>query len=178
MTTNGVGTTLFSFSGTNGSNPMTRLLLGKDGGLYGNTVGGGLGGHSTIFRLTTNGLLTTLAGGFGVQGTDRGPPPLMQADDGNIYGTGMVMGGTGYSSVIWRLVPPPVIADETLSNGRLTLTWDSFTNGRYQVACQTTIADTNWTALGSTITATGAVGTYSYYPSNALRCFYRITLLP
>src|ERR1017187_8033957 len=110
-----------------------------------------------ICRLTTTGQLTPLAGGLGVQGIDRGPPPLMQADDGNLYGTSLVFGGNGNSSVIWRLVQPPVIADETLSNGRLTLTWASFTNGRYQVACQTTLADTNWTALGLTITATGAV---------------------
>lgn len=95
---------------TNGSGPMARLVLAKDGALYGTTTEEGPSGSGTIFRLTTNGLLTTLASGFGLDSLDSSIPPLMQADDGNLYGTGLVGGIYAWSSVIWRLVPPPVIA--------------------------------------------------------------------
>ena len=178
MTTNGVKTTLCSFSGTNGSNPLTRLLLAKDGAFYGMTAQGGPSGDGTIFRVTTNGLLTTLAGGFGFYSANSSIPPLMQADDGNLYGTGIVPTSGSYLSVIWRLVPPPNIAGQTLSNGRLTLTWTSFTNGGYQVACKGAINETNWTALGSTITATGGEAAFSYFPGSTAQRFYRVTLLP
>jgi uncharacterized repeat protein (TIGR03803 family) len=180
MTTNGVMATLFSFSGTNGSNPQTRLVLGKDGAFYGTTAEAGPSGNGTVFRLTTNGLLTTLAGGF-ISHSDfigNAAPPLMQADDGNFYGTGLVGRSGAYSSVILRVVPPPVITGQIITNGRLTLTWTSFTNGSYQVFCKSAANDTNWTTLGSTITATGSKATYSYYPGSAQRCFYRVTLLP
>lgn len=178
MTTNGARTTLFAFSGTNGSNPLTRLLLAKDGAFYGMTAQGGPSGEGTVFRVTTNGLLTTLAGGFGFYSANSSIPPLMQADDGNLYGTGIVPATGSYSSVIWRLVPPPVITGETLSNGRLTLTWTSFTNGSYQVACKGAIDETNWTTLGSTVTATGGEAAFSYFPGSTSQHFYRVTLLP
>jgi len=179
MTTNGVRTTLFSFSGTNGSNPMTRLLLASDGALYSTTAGGGPNRRTTIFRLTTSGVLTTLAAGFGADVANASAPGLMQADDGNFYGTGIVsVGGYSYSSAIWRLVPPPVITGETLSNGRLTLTWTSFSNGSYQVASKGALDDTNWTVLGSSITATGGTATFSYFPGSTPQRFHRVTLLP
>jgi uncharacterized repeat protein (TIGR03803 family) len=51
ITTNGVLTTLASFSGTNGANPQASLTLGTDGDYYGTTYSGGAGGGGVIYRL-------------------------------------------------------------------------------------------------------------------------------
>ena len=58
--------TLCSFNGTNGANP-NALTLGNDGNFYGTTWIGGsrtnlpyLNGVGTVFKVTTNGTLTTL----------------------------------------------------------------------------------------------------------------------
>jgi uncharacterized repeat protein (TIGR03803 family) len=71
MTTDGVLTPVVAFTGTNGSNPMTRLLAVQDGCLYGITTQGGPNNAGTIFRVTTNGVLTTLATGLNCR--FRGP---------------------------------------------------------------------------------------------------------
>src|ERR1035438_6915317 len=50
--------TLYSFNGTNGAYPQAAVTLGNDGELYGTTLGSSLSG--AVFRVTTNGTLTTL----------------------------------------------------------------------------------------------------------------------
>lgn len=68
ITTAGALTTLFSFNGTNGQGPLGGLTRGNDGNFYGVTAFGGdefidpiiHSGKGTIFRITTNGDLTTL----------------------------------------------------------------------------------------------------------------------
>jgi uncharacterized repeat protein (TIGR03803 family) len=92
LTTNGALTTLTSFSLTNGAYPQARLTSGNDGNLYGTTLQGGITnftyskGMGTIFRVTTNGTLTTLAAFSGTNGME----PLAEltlGNDGNFYGT-------------------------------------------------------------------------------------------
>lgn len=96
----GTLTTLFSFSGTNGSGPVGPLALGTDGDFYGTTSEGGTGncsffgmvGCGTIFKITPGGTLTTL---FNLN-HDSGifPTALVQGTDGSLYGaTGS--GGSG-----------------------------------------------------------------------------------
>ncbi len=90
MTTNGEFSTVVSFNRTNGANPQCGLILGNDGAFYGSTIGGGGtsgDGDGTIFRLTPNGQLTTL---HTFDYTVAGSCPsgnLLQASDGNFYGT-------------------------------------------------------------------------------------------
>lgn len=178
MTTNGVLTGLIGFAGTNGSNPMTRLLLAKDGAFYGLTTDGGPGGGGTIFRVTTNGVLSTLAGGFGAYAVYLGPPSLTQGSDGNLYGTGLTGGASALSALVFRLVPPPLITSATWSSGALTLTWNSFTNGVYRLAYASDVNATSWTTQASTITATGNTTSASDYPGTAAQRFYKVMLLP
>src|SRR3989442_612612 len=67
VTINGTLTTLYSFSGgSDGAHPHAALTLGIDGTFYGTTYDGGITnttfaqGMGTIFRVTSNGILTTL----------------------------------------------------------------------------------------------------------------------
>jgi uncharacterized repeat protein (TIGR03803 family) len=51
ITTNGVFTTLCSFSGADGANPLCGLVQGGDGNLYGTAWQGGVDGGGLVFRL-------------------------------------------------------------------------------------------------------------------------------
>jgi len=94
MTPAGALTTLFTFSNTNGANPIGGLLLGKDGFFYGTTGFGGTNlGFGTVFKITTNGDLTTL---YNFQGNDGEEPSfrLIFGNDGRLYGTASFGGST------------------------------------------------------------------------------------
>ncbi len=85
-------TTLVSFDGTNGANPWAPVIEGADGNFYGTTFCGGTqqGGCGTVFRVTPSGTLTTLYEFCSQsQCADGAEPaaPLVQASDGNFYGT-------------------------------------------------------------------------------------------
>jgi uncharacterized repeat protein (TIGR03803 family) len=93
ITPGGALTTLYNFcsqSGcADGAGPGP-LIQGADGNLYGITEVGGTGpcsqGCGTIFKITTNGTLSTL---HSFHLADGGSPEggLVQASDGNFYGT-------------------------------------------------------------------------------------------
>jgi uncharacterized repeat protein (TIGR03803 family) len=91
----GTVTSLFSFDSANGAGPEAGLVLGKDGNFYGSATFGGPSnpGFGTLFKITTNGDLTTL---FSFHFTDGSEPAtrLIQADDGTLYGTTLVGGST------------------------------------------------------------------------------------
>jgi uncharacterized repeat protein (TIGR03803 family) len=94
VTTNGVLTTLVSFSVANGVHPLGALTLGADGNFYGTASGGGSGDLGTVFRVTTNGVLTPLVAFNGTNG-DEPYAGLTLGNDGNFYGT-TYFGGNGY----------------------------------------------------------------------------------
>ncbi len=85
---NGNLTTLYSFTGgDDGLNPLSGLTQASDGHLYGTTFGGGTYSSGTIYWVDLSGNLTTLYSFTG--GTDGDGPdaPLIQANDGDFYGT-------------------------------------------------------------------------------------------
>lgn len=86
VTTNGVLTTLASFSGPNGATPKDGLVMGDDGNFYGTTASGGANNAGTIFRLTPAGALTTL---ISFNNTNGANPigGLVFGKDGFLYGT-------------------------------------------------------------------------------------------
>jgi uncharacterized repeat protein (TIGR03803 family) len=102
MTPSGMLTTLHIFAGypTDGDEPLGGLVPAADGSFYGTTYFGGTsntcsyGSHvgcGTIFKITQSGTLTTL---HSFDTTDGSGPKsaLVQATDGNLYGT-TVYGG-------------------------------------------------------------------------------------
>jgi len=103
LTTNGVLSSVLSFSdAATGSGP-TGWVRGRDGNFYGTTVGGGAFSKGTVFRLTTGGELTLMALFDGTNGD--APRTLMEASDGYFYGTtayggvAATNGASGYGTV-------------------------------------------------------------------------------
>ena len=103
--------TLHGFTGgTDGITPRAALVQATDGNFYGTTPYGGIcqpptqhcGG--TVFRMTPDGALTILHTFTGE--ADGGVPsaPLLQATDGNLYGTTSIGGdGACYCGTIFRM---------------------------------------------------------------------------
>lgn len=115
VTSAGVLTTLldFTFAGASnrGRNPQADLVLGSDGLLYGSTQRGGIGDIGTIFKVTTAGVLTTLAEFTGDIGSTKGGNPygrLEQAADTNFYGTTST-GGTNAAGTIFKVTSAGVL---------------------------------------------------------------------
>ncbi len=102
MTTNGVLTMLADFDGTNGNGslPQPTLILGSDSNFYGTCYHGGNEDNGTVFRLTTNGLMTVLVDFNGMKGSS--PNGLVLGPDGNFYGT-TAWGGSSNLGTVFRL---------------------------------------------------------------------------
>ncbi len=84
----GALTTLHLFTGGNdGGQPFPGLAQGSDGYFYGTTECGGTMDMGTVFKISTNGALTTLHlfGGGDIDGAYPGAA-LVQGSDGNFYG--------------------------------------------------------------------------------------------
>jgi uncharacterized repeat protein (TIGR03803 family) len=104
-------TTLLSFDGTNGSNPSDVLVQGFDGNFYGTTPGGGAQSSGTIYKITPEGVITTLHNFCSETKCVDGSSPqagLLLATDGNFYGT-TSEGGTTSNGTIFRITPSGVL---------------------------------------------------------------------
>ncbi len=114
ITPAGTLTTLYSFCAqancSDGSLPQEALIQASDGNFYGTTSSGGnqggcwTGECGTVFKVTPRGALTTLYAFCATSNCSDGVNPggpLVQATDGNLYGTtsfgGAYGGGTAYS---------------------------------------------------------------------------------
>ncbi len=88
ISTTGALTTLYSFTGANdGGSPTARLVQGSDGYFYGTAEYGGTNGYGTVFKMSTNGALTSL---YSFPDSNNGVNPvagLVQGSDGYFYGT-------------------------------------------------------------------------------------------
>jgi uncharacterized repeat protein (TIGR03803 family) len=99
MTPQGTLTTLHSFNSTDGSSPEAALIQDTDGNFYGTTYNGGTEGYGTAFKMTPGGTLTLLhvfsdqtEGSAIVSG-------LVQASDGDFYGSTTRGGPNSYGAV-------------------------------------------------------------------------------
>src|ERR1035441_5091558 len=121
ITPGGTLTTLYSFcsrSGcTDGAYPPAGLVQAANGDLYGTTYGGGAnGGYGTVFKITPGGTLTTLHSFNYTEG--EGPNAgLVQAADGDFYGTTFFGGSNGNSGTIFKITPTGTLTTLHSFNG-------------------------------------------------------------
>jgi uncharacterized repeat protein (TIGR03803 family) len=118
ITSSGKLTTLHSFDGTDGAIPYAGLVQATNGNLYGTTSGGGGYQEGTVFKITSSGTLTTLHSFHGPPGGAIPNAGLVQATDGNFYGT-TINGGTstacgGGCGTVFKITP----------SGKLTTVWN------------------------------------------------------
>jgi uncharacterized repeat protein (TIGR03803 family) len=94
ITADGTFTVMHAFTGSadvpspEGGGPASPLIQAHDGCFYGMTNYGGAFGGGTVFRLASNGTLTTLHSfvRFDDAGRNTGNSPLTEARDGQFYG--------------------------------------------------------------------------------------------
>jgi uncharacterized repeat protein (TIGR03803 family) len=110
LTKAGVETVLWSFGGPpdDGQMPWGGVIQANDGNFYGTTTEGGSSNNGTVFRVSPTGSEEVIWN-FG-SGTDGRRPfgPLLQASDGQLYGTTQIggrtqAGGLSSSGTIFRV---------------------------------------------------------------------------
>ena len=101
-------TPLASFNSTNGRNPgLGTLIQGTDGNFYGTTNNGGTYDFGAVYKVTPTGTITTLYSFCSLINCNDGKFPyssLVQASDGNFYGTTNAGGPNGYGE-IFKITP-------------------------------------------------------------------------
>jgi uncharacterized repeat protein (TIGR03803 family) len=102
LTPAGVESVLYSFDYVDGNYPGAGLIQATDGDLYGTTELGGVDGQGNVFKITTLGVETVVFSFAG--GADGRMPsaPMIQATDGNFYGT-TYDGGTDNDGVVFKV---------------------------------------------------------------------------
>ena len=118
ITPSGMLTTLYSFCSQlvcpDGSYPYAGLVQGTDGKFYGTTFEGGNNtycvlGCGTVFKITSGGVLTTLYSFGSLPNDADGDYPhsgLVQATNGNFYGTTQDGGANGEGGTVFSLTGP------------------------------------------------------------------------
>jgi uncharacterized repeat protein (TIGR03803 family) len=182
----GVLTTLYSFCSmrngnicTDGAGPLAKLVQGSDGNFYGTTYAGGASsnyncasvGCGTIFKISPSGKFTTLLSFNSIDGASPAGG-LIQATDGNFYGTTEYGGPTGRCAsgcgTIFKLTPDGVLR---------TLHSFNIKNGAGPVSglVQAANGDFYGTAVGG---GTGSLGTaFKITSSGTFTVFYNFCSL-
>jgi uncharacterized repeat protein (TIGR03803 family) len=98
-------TTLYNFGSqaNDGVNPYSGLILARDGNFYGSTYNGGTPGYGTVFRISKEGVKSTIHNFCQLANCTDGSAPygaLIEAANGKIYGT------TAYSGCKCGIPPP------------------------------------------------------------------------
>jgi uncharacterized repeat protein (TIGR03803 family) len=103
----GALTTLHTFANTDGALPYSGLVQASNGNLYGETSSGGANGYGTVFKMTLAGAVTTIYNFCAKTNCIDGASPqgtLVQAADGNLYGTAY-SGGANNMGTVFRITP-------------------------------------------------------------------------
>src|SRR5580693_865347 len=103
VTAVGAESALYSFTATCsvGGLPV-GVLLGIDGNFYGTTTFGGTGGNGTVFKVTPASIETVLHSFAGASDGAEPQAGLVQASDGNLYGTAQ-FGGTDSDGIVFKI---------------------------------------------------------------------------
>ncbi len=97
-------TSLHDFTGTDGTDPTTQLVIGSDSNFYGTAELGGANNMGVVYEMTPSGTVTDI---YSFMGTTDGNNPIgglmLNSADGNIYGTSL--GGASNDGVIFEFTP-------------------------------------------------------------------------
>ena len=112
ITPGGTLTTLYRFCSQSGcrdgSNPFAGLVQTANGDFYGTARNGGANAVGTVFEITPSGALTTLYSFCSESGCADGANPvagLVQATNGNLYGTTLAGGGATNGGTVFEITP-------------------------------------------------------------------------
>jgi len=108
ISTSGIETVIYSFganSTLDANSPYSGLIQTSNGNFYGTAISGGKYGKGAVYQISNTGIESLLYS-FGATATDGTTPyaNLLQASDGNIYGTTIYGGAFGNGSV-FKLTP-------------------------------------------------------------------------
>lgn len=96
--------TIYQFNSAVGSGVIASLTQASNGKLYGTAYAGGANNCGSIFELTTSGTLLWSYSFPCAPGGANPVGPLLQAADGNFYGTASAGGSTGHGAgVVFKL---------------------------------------------------------------------------
>ncbi len=88
------------------------------------------------------------------------------------------LGSVTSAGALLTVVYPPVFLSAVKSNCTLTLTWSALAGQKYRLQYNSNLAATNWTYLGSLVTATGNLVIASDNVCTNAQRFYRVVLFP
>ncbi len=179
ITSNGTYTVLHSFDSSDGAHPGA-LVLSSDGNLYGTTSSGGSNnscsfenfpGCGTLFKITTAGTLTTL---HNFSGPDGFAPyaPLIQAIDGNFYGT--TFAGGAYNSCKTGPTPSCGTVFKITPEGTLT-TLHSFDGNDGANPTAALLQESNGNFYGTTWDFGEPIGLDCAYTNPTCGTYFKIT---
>ena len=134
-----------------GALPVAGLVQGTDGNFYGTTGSGGTDNDGTVYKITPNGILTTLHSFAGNDGAGPGAA-LIQATDGNFYGT-TPTGGTNDGGTIFKTTP----------SGMLTTL--------YSFCSQTNCVDGQYPVAALLQAVNGTLYGTTYYGGTDMNCY-------
>ncbi len=155
---------IYSFLGGNdGGDPQASLIQASDGNLYGTTRNGGSSGMGTVFVIRdlsgtpTESVIHSLAGG-----SDGSKPvaSLIQASDGNLYGT-TYGGGSSGAGTVFRISDLSTVPTESV-----IYSFTGNTDGGYPSAALIQASDGN--LYGTTIDAVFKISNPTTSPATSV----------
>lgn len=172
LSASGAFTTLHSFDGTDGSEPLAGVVQAANGDFYGTTYLGGSKNEGTVFKITPTGTFTTLHSFCSQTGCADGENPfavLVLGTDGNLYGTTLGGGGGKGFGTVFKITP-----SGTLTTLHSFCTQSSCADGKFP---QTGLVQaSNGNLYGTTISG-GAYGDGTIFgitPSGKVTTLYNV----
>ena len=106
VNSNGTGFTyIHTFTGANGSKPYGGLMQATDGTLWGTTSAGGTSNLGTIYKIVNGTFSTVYSFRGGSDGANPAQSAMIQASDGNLFGTTQFGGSSINQGTVFRLSP-------------------------------------------------------------------------
>jgi hypothetical protein len=83
-----------------------------------------------------------------------------------------------FTVIVTGSAPALVIQSITVSNGIVTIKWNSVSNLSYRLQYKQNLADSTWSNVVPDVTATGSIVIATNGVNNSTQQFFRVMLLP